>query len=159
MMEYYEPMWMAWVGVLASLFASLSLPLFGFVLSKYIFLIALPIDTQSEIDTFTDERNFWSIIFLILVICIGLSTFVQRITFGLGGENLTLKLRITLFRAILHKHVGWFDSEDKAPGILTNIITEDISQVNGLTTEVLGIIVEAALGLTVSSLICAIFSW
>lgn len=79
--------------------------------------------------------------------------------FGLGGENLTLKLRITLFKAILEKHVGWFDSEDKAPGILTNILTEDISQVNGLTTEVLGIILEAALGLTVSSLICAIFSW
>ena len=47
MMEYYNPMWMAWVGIIASIFASLSLPLFGFVLSKYIFLIALPIDTQA----------------------------------------------------------------------------------------------------------------
>ena len=79
--------------------------------------------------------------------------------FGLGGENLTLKLRIRLFEAILRKHVGWFDSEDKAPGILTNIITEDISHVNGLTTEVIGIMCEAILGLFVSCLICAIFSW
>ena len=45
MMNYYQPMWMAYVGVFASLWASLSLPLFGFVLSKYIFVIALPIDT------------------------------------------------------------------------------------------------------------------
>ena len=44
-MDYYEPMWMAYVGVIASLWASLSLPLFGFVLSKFIFVIALPIDT------------------------------------------------------------------------------------------------------------------
>lgn len=97
--------------------------------------------------------------FFIIVVCIGLSSFTQRVMFGLGGENLTLLLRIKLFDAVLRKHVGWFDSADKAPGILTNIITEDISQVNGLTTEVVGIIVEAALGLTVSSLICAIFSW
>ena len=96
---------------------------------------------------------------MLLVLGIGISTFLQKILFGLGGENLTLKLRITLFKSILRKHVGWFDSEDKAPGILTNIITEDISHVNGLTTEVVGIICEAALGLTVSCLICAIFSW
>ena len=97
--------------------------------------------------------------FLILVLGIGLSTFVQKIMFGLGGENLTLTLRIKLFQAILRKHVGWFDNEDKAPGILTNIITEDISAVNGLTTEVVGIICEAVLGLTVSCVICAVFSW
>ena len=158
-MEYYSPKWMAWGGLFSSLIASLSLPLFGFVLSRYVFLIALPIDTAEHRDTFIKERNFWSLMFLILVLGIGISTFCQKILFGLGGENLTLKLRITLFKSILRKHVGWFDSEDKAPGILTNIITEDISHVNGLTTEVVGILCEAALGLTVSCLICAIFSW
>jgi hypothetical protein len=47
----------------------------------------------------------------------------------------------------LRKDIGWFDSKNRAPGILTNILTEDISSVNGLTTESLGIAVEAALGL------------
>ena len=45
MMKYYSPMWMAYGGLFASFIASLSLPLFGFVLSRYVFLIALPIDT------------------------------------------------------------------------------------------------------------------
>ena len=72
---------------------------------------------------------------------------------------MTLRLRIKLFEAILRKHVGWFDNKDRAPGILTNIITEDISQVNGLTTEAIGIMVEAFLGIFVSCLICFIFSW
>ena len=72
---------------------------------------------------------------------------------------MTLKLRIKLFEAILRKHVGWFDNKDRAPGVLTNILTEDISAVNGLTTEAIGIMIEAALGITISCLICFYFTW
>lgn len=79
--------------------------------------------------------------------------------FGWGGDNLTLRLRVKLFESILRKHIGWFDNKDRAPGILTNIITEKISQVNGLTTEAIGIMVEAFLGLIISCLICFFFSW
>lgn len=79
--------------------------------------------------------------------------------FGRGGENLTLKLRIKLFSSYMSKHIGWFDNKIRAPGILTNILLEDISAVNGLTTETISIAVEAALGLIFSCLICCIFSW
>ena len=40
-MEYYEPKTLAYGGFVASVFASLSLPLFGFVLSQYIFTLAM----------------------------------------------------------------------------------------------------------------------
>lgn len=40
-MDYYEPKWLAYAGFTASVFASLSLPLFGLVLSKYIFTLAM----------------------------------------------------------------------------------------------------------------------
>ena len=43
--------------------------------------------------------------------------------------------------------------------MLTNIITEDISAVNGLTTEAIGVMIEAFLGLGASCVICFIFSW
>jgi len=159
MMTYYEPKWLAIVGTIASAFASLQLPLFGFVLSQYIFLLALPVTTESEIDHFKSERNFWSAMFAILCVGIGLSSYTQKLCFSLGGENLTLNLRVKLFESILRKHIGWFDDKDKAPGVLTNIIQEDISSVNGLTTEAAGILLEAGLGLIVSCGICAIFSW
>lgn len=64
-----------------------------------------------------------------------------------------------MFAAILRKNIGWFDNKNRAPGILTNIITEDISSVNGLTTESVGIAAEAGLGLFFSCLICFIFAW
>lgn len=104
-------------------------------------------------------RDIWTCVFVVLCIFIGLSSYLQKLWFGRGGENLTFKLRIKLFEAYLHKNIGWFDNKSRAPGILTNIITEDISAVNGLTTESLAIAVEAGLGLFFSCLICIIFSW
>jgi len=51
------------------------------------------------------------------------------------------------------KHIGWFDNKNRAPGILTKTLIEDITQVNGLTTDTIGIIIEAILGLVLS---CAV---
>lgn len=105
------------------------------------------------------RRNWWTLAFFLLCVGIGSMAYLQKLWFGRGGENLTYTLRIKLFEAYLHKHIGWFDNKNRAPGILTNIITEDISAINGLTTESLAIAVEAALGLFFSCLICFIFSW
>jgi len=97
--------------------------------------------------------------FLGIVVGIGLSTFIQKLCFGFGGDNLTHMLRVKLFEAILRKHVGWFDDKQKAPGVLSNILTESVNSVNGLTTEAVGTILEAILGLTISCAICFWFSW
>jgi ATP-binding cassette subfamily B (MDR/TAP) protein 1 len=98
-------------------------------------------------------------VFVGLCLWIGLFAYLQKLWFGRGGEHLTYKLRVSLFEALLHKNIGWFDNKSRAPGILTNIITEDISSVNGLTTESMSIAVEAGLGLFFSCFICFIFSW
>lgn len=158
-MKYYTPRWMAWVGMLASLASAFQLPMFGFILAKYVFVLALPIETEQEKQDFSHQRNVWTWAFIGLVIGIGLSTFVQKVCFGWGGDNLTLKLRIKLFESILRKHIGWFDNKERAPGILTNMITEDINAVNGLTTEAIGIILEASMGLVISCAICFYFCW
>jgi ATP-binding cassette subfamily B (MDR/TAP) protein 1 len=84
---------------------------------------------------------------------------LQKLWFGLGGDNLSFKLRMELFKAILRKHVGWFDNKSRAPGIIVNILLDDIAQINGLTTESTGIVLESALGLFASIFICAIFTW
>mmetsp|Transcript_50137 Transcript_50137/g.68506 ORF Transcript_50137/g.68506 Transcript_50137/m.68506 type:complete len:90 (+) Transcript_50137:1082-1351(+) len=55
-----------------------------------------------------------------------------------------------LFEALMLKHIGWFDNKNRAPGILTKVLIEDITQVNGLTTDTIGIIMEAILGLALS---------
>jgi ABC-type multidrug transport system fused ATPase/permease subunit len=86
-------------------------------------------------------------------------TYIQKIAFGYGAENLTHKFRLMLFESILYKHIGWFDNKDRAPGVLGSIIQEDIQQLNGLTSETYAVAIEAILGLTISSIICLYFSW
>lgn len=59
----------------------------------------------------------------------------------------------------MRKNIGWFDDKSRAPGVLTNMISEDITAINGLTTEVAGVATEAFLGLALSCLTCFVFSW
>ena len=158
MNNYYKPQSLAVMGFIASVVCSFSLPMFGFVLANYMFVLSMYDGANTDPNTYY-LRNIWTIAFVVLCLGIGLSAYFQKLYFGRGGENLTNTLRIKLFEAYLHKHIGWFDNKMRAPGILTNILTEDISAVNGLTTESLGIAVEAALGLFFSCLICFIFSW
>ena len=82
----------------------------------------------------------------------------QRALFGTMGEKLTLALRTRIIEEILHKQISWFDREDRAPGIITNIIASNIASLNGMTSEVLVTVFEvvavAAIGLIVSIWIC-----
>ena len=79
MMEYYNPKWYAVIGFIASIFASMRLPLFGFVLSKFIFILAIPSEnnySQESLEDFVHKRNIWTGVFVALCVGIGLSTYV-----------------------------------------------------------------------------------
>ena len=154
-MSYYTPKWLAVVGLVASVGASAQLPVFGFLLSKMVFVLMEPFDDVN----FKDDTNFWVGMFAILCCGIFIFTFMQKLAFGHGSENLTYRFRVLLFESILYKHIGWFDNKDRAPGILGNIIQEDISQLNGLTSETYAVALEAILGLILSSTLCLYFSW
>ena len=77
---------------------------------------------ENNLDEYLYDRNKWTIGFAILVIGIAVFNFLQKYFFGMGGENLTLTIRIKFFKHLLKKHVGWFDNKDKATGVLTNMI-------------------------------------
>ena len=96
-MQYYEPKSLAVAGFISSVFASLSLPLFGLVLSKYIFTLAMYGDPNFTPQQVAIERNKWTYAFVILCCGIGISAYFQKLCFGRGGENLTFKLRVKLF--------------------------------------------------------------
>lgn len=58
----------------------------------------------------------------------------------------------------MHKQIAWFDREDRAPGIITNILSADIASLNGMTSEVLVTMFEVAcimaIGMTAGSYFC-----
>jgi len=68
-------------------------------------------------------------------------------------------LRKKLFEGILYKQVSWFDNKERAPGVLTNILAEDITEVNGMTTETISVYLEAFFGFVIGFIIAACYSW
>lgn len=75
---------------------------------------------------FVEQRNFWIAMFGVLTVGMFVSSFVQKLSFGYCSENLVKTIRLKLFEAILYKHIGWFDNKSRAPGVLGNIVQEDI---------------------------------
>jgi ATP-binding cassette subfamily B (MDR/TAP) protein 1 len=90
---------------------------------------------------------------------IGLTAFGNRYCFSIVGENLTFTMRKKLFEGIIYKHIAWFDSKDKAPGVLSNVLSEDIILLNGLTTETISIMAEGICTLVIGIIISFKFSW
>jgi ATP-binding cassette subfamily B (MDR/TAP) protein 1 len=105
------------------------------------------------------KRNKWFLGFIFLCIAIGILVFLEKLMYGVSGENLTNRVRQLLFRGIIYKQVSWFDDEKKAPGVLTTVLSEDVASLNGMTTETLAGVLEAILGLVFGLLLALYFSW
>ena len=85
----------------------------------------------------------WSILSMLI-------SGAERSLFGVMGEKLSYTLRIDLLKGVLYKQISWFDREERAPGILTNIMSENITELNGMSTELFVTIVEVIFSLTFS---------
>ena len=97
--------------------------------------------------------------FAILCVTVAISAYCNKLVFSIIGENLTSNIRKLLFASIMDKDISWFDHKDRAPGILSNILSEDINSLNGLTTEHIATLVEALGGLLVGIIISLFFNW
>ena len=57
--------------------------------------------------------------------------------FGVMGEKVTFVLRVELFSETLHKQISWFDRQERAPGVITSVFSENMEALRGMTTETL----------------------
>jgi ATP-binding cassette subfamily B (MDR/TAP) protein 1 len=96
---------------------------------------------------------------MMIIVAIGLLAGTERTMFGVMGESLTFRVRKELIRGVIYKQLSWFDRESHAPGILTSIFSEDVSMLNGMTTEVLCTVTEAILGLILGVLLGLFYCW
>jgi ABC-type multidrug transport system fused ATPase/permease subunit len=154
-MTFYNPKSLAVASIILSLIASLCFPLFGIIFSEIMFVIIL----GPENPNYIQERNKWCMAMVYLALGMGLVVFLQKSVFYITGENLTFEVRSLLYKSLMHKQIGWFDRKDKAPGIISNILSEDITALNGLTTETFATIMETSVGLFVGIFISAIYEW
>ena len=84
---------------------------------------------------------------------------IEKGLFGAMGEKLTLNLRMLLVEEIMHKQISWFDNENRAPGIITNVIASNIASLNGLTSEVIVTLFELICIICIGMSAGIYFSW
>jgi ABC-type multidrug transport system fused ATPase/permease subunit len=59
--------------------------------------------------TIVGLANSWCLYMFIAALVNFISAFLQKFTFGVVGENITLSVRNALYESIIKKNIGWFD--------------------------------------------------
>lgn len=153
-MAYYHPQWLAYVCYIVTVVNAFSYPLMGLIFAKVLFVMMNP-----RASSFNDDRNFWMGMFILLAGCMGIVGFLNKYIYAFLGENLTYTIRNKTFTSIVYKHLAWFDNKERAPGILSNTLSEDITLLNGLTSETISNILEGCLCVVVGVIFSFIFNW
>ena len=75
--------------------------------------------------------------FLVVLICIAITFGFNNSVFDVMGERVTFSLRLELYEETLHKQISWFDRQERAPGVITSVFSENMEAMRGMTTETL----------------------
>ncbi|XP_078519793.1 ATP-dependent translocase ABCB1-like isoform X3 [Lissotriton helveticus] len=103
--------------------------------------------------------NVVSLMFFILGIISLIAYIVIGYTIGRAGENLTMRLRLLSFKALLRQEIGWFDDHWNAVGIWITRLATDASQAKGATGGRLFIITLASCTMLTAIVIAFVYGW
>ena len=149
----YRPQYVIFIMTILAAFNSLAMP----VTARCIIVLQFIYFNQE--DGWEEETMIYLIVFACWVFFIMFVSATEKSLFGVMGEKLTFRLRVSLLEEIMHKQIAWFDREDRAPGIITNIISADIASLNGMTSEVLVTIFEVACIVVIGMIAGSYFCW
>jgi len=99
-MSYYEPKSYACLSFLFSILNSMSFPVLGIFVSRMYFgVMHLKKDPENYYPVFRRDL----ILFLVFIIFSGLTAGLEKVTYGVAGENLTKNVRTELVKGIIYK--------------------------------------------------------
>lgn len=163
--KYNNPRWMFWVAMFSSIVVAFIQPIFGIVFSKILAVLTVPEEyvvyvMGKQYDGYVrHELNKW--VFGLLG-CAGAQLvfgFCSLYFFSYLGENVTLQIRKELYESILRKNIGWHDQQDHSPAVLTSIMAEETSQINGVASEVIASMLQASFAVFIGVGIGFYYCW
>lgn len=143
------------LGGIGSAIVGVSTPIYAILFA----LVMGILSPGGPLDEKRSQGDFYSLMFLILGIVVGLAAFVQSLCLSIAGEALTARLRSLSFRAMLKKEIGWFDHESNNTGSLCARLSADAASVQGATGSRIGLILEAVSTLCGSVILSLYYEW
>lgn len=153
-LSYNSPEWYLFIiGSIGSAVNGLIMPIFSLVFAEILAVFAL---TGDQLRT---KANFWALMFFFLAMAAFFANFAQIVCFKVAGERLTRRLREKCFTAIVHQDVSFFDDDENSSGILVSRLADDATQIQGLTGQLLGAILQNVATLVAGLAIAFNFGW
>ncbi|KAI2799339.1 Pgp-2p [Blomia tropicalis] len=146
--------WLIIAATLSSFIVGLSIPVYSFLFGEILGVL-------SSLDTEYIRSHVvkYSLLFLGMGIFIGILNFIQTYFYGISSENLTIRLRNDVFRAILRQEIGWFDEKNNSTGALCARLSQDASSVNGATGSRLSVLAQMVSILSAGIVISMYYNW
>jgi len=155
-MSMYRPHWMSAVSIITALINSLTMPMHGLIQAKVQFVLFA---AYYGAEDFKELRGTWLTAWAVMTLVVSFCSGTERSFLGYQGEALTSGVRKLLMRGVMYKQLSWFDQEHRAPGAITNVMSQDIQLLNGLTTETIIVMIEAVMSISVGVAIAFIYCW
>ncbi|KAM5157175.1 ATP-dependent translocase ABCB1-like isoform 1-T4 [Mantella aurantiaca] len=142
------------IGIIAASINGGIYPTFAVIFGKVI-------GTFQEQDS--EKRNQQTSLLSLMFLVLGLISFIvymiMGFMFGKSGENLTMRLRSLLFRALLRQEMGYYDDHKNAVGVLLTRLATDASQIKGATGSRLGLLTMTVCTLLSAIIIAFVHGW
>ena len=105
------------------------MPIYAILFGEVLGLLSDPVEAARN------ESIWYSLMFLVLGVVVGLAMFIQIAMFTVAGENLTLRMRKLAFAAMLKQEMGWFDQPNNNTGALCSRLSADASAIQGVSSN------------------------
>ncbi|TYH11672.1 hypothetical protein ES288_A06G004000v1 [Gossypium darwinii] len=155
LLKLNAPEWpYALLGSVGAILAGMEAPLFAFGITHVLTAFYSPDNIQIK-----EEVERVALIFVGLAILTIPIYMLQHYFYTLMGENLTARVRLSMFSAILSNEVGWFDLDENNTGSLTAALAADATLVRSALADRLSTIVQNV-ALTMTAFVIAFaLSW
>ncbi|XXG94109.1 hypothetical protein Hte_000361 [Hypoxylon texense] len=119
------------ITIVAAMCTAAAAPLQAYLFAKIIVVFTY----VGDLDRFTSEANFWSLMWVVLAICIGVSYFILGFVSTHLAHYISAKYRQQYFEGIIYQKTSFFDEQQNSTGSLTARVGSDPKQLE----ELLGI--------------------
>ena len=167
-MVFNKPTFLVVLGATFSVGVGVNAPIVGVIISKLLGYLTAPWEYLAAMDptwigTGEDFLKLKIGFFAGLMACIGIfsggSAYIQKVSFGILGGNVTYEIRKLLYSEILQMNIGWFDHRENGTSVLTTSMAEDTGIINGTSSESLAPTIEANCAIGCGILIAFVFCW
>lgn len=141
-------------GSLASCIMGATFPVFAVLFGEMYGVLSL-----SDPEAVQSGANFYSLMFIVLGVVAGVSTFIQTYMFNYAGVKLTSRLRTLTFDSMMRQEMSWFDDSKNAVGALCARLAGDCASVQGATGTRVGSMVQAGSVIFLGLGISLYFNW